>query len=144
MPRKIASRKKVKPSSAKARPMTPLAIFMKRGQSRPSSKEMVVPETAPTTKRMPVALLHRRASAYQVASRFHNPSPSAAQSNTGNPTPSAAKIIWNDSETANDARAAVRLSIGRFTPLASYASWYQNQRKVHPAIRKDSAGNAPE
>ncbi len=42
---------------------------MNRGQSSPNSNESAVPETAPTTKRMPAARLQRRARAYHVASR---------------------------------------------------------------------------
>ena len=45
---KIASRKNEKPSSAKASPKTSPNLAMNSGQSRPSSKERIVPVTTPT------------------------------------------------------------------------------------------------
>src|SRR5262245_32964211 len=44
-PRKMASRKNAKPSSAKGRPIIAPENCMKVGQSRPSSNERMVPET---------------------------------------------------------------------------------------------------
>ena len=58
----MASVKNAKPSSEKGRPMMEPACSMKVGQSRPSSKESTVPETAPTAKRIAVPLAQRRAS----------------------------------------------------------------------------------
>src|SRR5512133_556845 len=48
MPRKIASAKKAKPSMEKGMPMIAPANAMKRGHRSPSSKEITVPDTAPT------------------------------------------------------------------------------------------------
>ncbi len=92
-PRKIASKKKAKPSSANISPKMPDPNPMKRGQSSPNSKESAVPETAPTMNRMPAALLQRRARMYQVASRVRRPMPSAMQNMSGRPMPSAAKTM---------------------------------------------------
>jgi hypothetical protein len=62
MPRKIASTKKANPSSVNGRPMIEPAKAMKRGQSRPSSNDSTVPETAPTANRIAVPFAHRSAS----------------------------------------------------------------------------------
>src|SRR6185312_5515226 len=92
-PRKIASRKKQKPSNVNISPTMPDENAMKRDQSSPNSNERAVPDTAPTTKRMPAALLQRRARVYQVTSRVRKPIPSAIQNMRGSPMPIAAKII---------------------------------------------------
>ena len=59
---KIASRKKEKPSSAKASPKTSPNVAMKFGQSRPSSKLRIVPVTTPTAKSASMTFDQRRAS----------------------------------------------------------------------------------
>src|SRR5712691_4212735 len=82
-PRKIASRKNAKPSKAKAGPTTAPANLIQVGQSRPSSNESIVPDTAPIAKRMAEARAQRRVSA----------SHSAIHINNGSPTPNEAKII---------------------------------------------------
>jgi hypothetical protein len=64
----MASVKNAKPSSAKGRPTTSPKVRMKVGQSRPSSKESTVPETAPTAKRMLVPLAMRRDSSRHAGS----------------------------------------------------------------------------
>src|SRR6266496_3362864 len=58
-PRKIASVKKAKPSSEKGIPIIAPDFSIKAGQSRPSSNESTVPDTAPTAKRMAAPLDHR-------------------------------------------------------------------------------------
>ena len=68
MPRKIASVKKANPSSEKGMPMIGPANSMKPGQSRPSSNESTVPDTAPTANRIAVPLAQRLASSRQIAS----------------------------------------------------------------------------
>src|SRR5258708_18037180 len=72
---------------------------MNPGQSSPSSKLSTVPETAPTAKRMPNALLQRRASSFQSGSRFRSHSPSTTRSSSGRPTPMEAKTMWKPSDT---------------------------------------------
>jgi hypothetical protein len=59
MPRKIASVKKAKPSSAKGSPTASPNVPMKRGQRSPSSNDSTVPETAPTANRIPVPFASR-------------------------------------------------------------------------------------
>ena len=103
--------KNAKPSAVKGRPiMLPLKA-MKRGQSRPSSKERTVPETAPMAKRTPKALDQRRARSVQPGSRRHRPSPSAIAMSTGSPTPSTAKTMWKARDVPIVARANVTLSM---------------------------------
>ena len=56
MPRKIASVKNAKPSSANGSPITGPNVPMNAGHSSPSSNDSTVPDTAPTANRMPVPL----------------------------------------------------------------------------------------
>src|SRR5216683_4022592 len=106
----MASMKKANPSAEKGRPKMPPENAMKRGQRRPSSKDRTVPETAPTAKRIPNALDHRRASTIQASSRRHKARPSAIHMRRGSPTPRTAKTMWNPSEVPIVARARVVLS----------------------------------
>src|SRR5437773_11130034 len=94
-----ASRANGMPITAPHRPISP-------GQKRPSAKESTVPETAPTTTRIPTALAHRRHSDIHTASPVRFARYSANRSIAGRPTASAAKTMWNPSDTAICARAA--------------------------------------
>src|SRR6266850_2458539 len=102
--------KKANPSAENGRPKMPPENTMKRGQRRPSSKDRTVPETAPTAKRIPNALDHRRASTIHASSRRHRARPSATDMSSGMPTPSTAKTMWKPSEVPIVARARVTLS----------------------------------
>ena len=68
------------------------AIRLNPGHSSPSSKEMMVPETAPTANRIANALDHRRASARHVGSPLRRCMPSAMSIISGSPTPNTAKL----------------------------------------------------
>jgi hypothetical protein len=59
MPRKIASVKNANPSSANGGPITGPNVPMNAGQSRPSSNDSTVPETAPTANKIPVPFASR-------------------------------------------------------------------------------------
>ena len=61
MPTKIASMKKAKPSAENGTPITAPAWRMNSGQSRPSSNESVVPDTAPIAKSKSITRDHVRA-----------------------------------------------------------------------------------
>src|SRR4051794_28879027 len=119
MPRKIASRKKAKPSSANGRPMTPPAIRVKPGHSSPSSNEMIVPDTAPTAKRIANAFDQRRARASQTRSPVRRYRPSAISIISGRPTPKTAKLRWKASDVPIWARPAVRWLITMWSTAAS-------------------------
>jgi hypothetical protein len=93
IPRKIASMKKANPSSAKPTPMIGPANSMNRGQSRPSSNERTVPETAPTAKRMAVPLAHRFAKARYTSCLVRSQRHSATTIISGIAIPTAAKIM---------------------------------------------------
>src|SRR5713101_4269746 len=97
-PRKIASRKNAKPSKAKAGPTTAPANLIQVGQSRPSSNESMVPDTAPIAKRMADARAQRLVSAIHSGFLLRSASPSAIHISNGSPTPNEAKIIWNASD----------------------------------------------
>jgi hypothetical protein len=100
--------KNANPSSENGRPMIPPANAMKRGKSKPSSKLMIVPDTAPTAKRIANAFDQRSASARQTGSPVRRCIPSAITIISGNPTPSTANTRWNASEVPIWARPAVR------------------------------------
>src|ERR1700687_1761884 len=102
--------KKATPPAENGRPNMPPENAMNRGQSRPSSKDRTVPETAPTAKRMPNALDPRRASSIQASSRRQRASASATHMSSGSPTPRTAKTMWNPSEVPIVALARVALS----------------------------------
>ena len=101
----MASVKKAKPSSAKGSPTTSPNMPMNLGQSRPSSNESTVPETAPTAKRMDVPLAIRRASSRQPGSPVRRWRTSAITMKSGSATPAAANAMWNASERPIWARA---------------------------------------
>ena len=63
MAMKIASMKNEKPSRPKAKPNTSPNVAMNSGQSRPSSKDRIVPVTTPIANRMIIACYQRLASA---------------------------------------------------------------------------------
>jgi hypothetical protein len=88
------------------------ATSVKRGHSRPSSKEMIVPETAPTAKRIANAFDQRRARARQVGSPVRRWRPSAASIMTGRPTPRIAKVRWKARDVPICARPATRWFMG--------------------------------
>ena len=71
---------------------------MKRGQSRPSSNDSTVPDTAPTANRMLVPL----ASCFDEQQIFGIARPPVAESaitiSAGSATPAAANTMWNASE----------------------------------------------
>ncbi len=102
--------KKANPSAENGSPKIAPEKAMKRGQSRPSSKERVVPETAPTANRMPKAFDQRRDRVSQTPSCVLSHSPSATSIRSGMPTPSTANTMWKPSDVPIVARASVRLS----------------------------------
>src|SRR2546428_1120617 len=91
---------------------------MKPGQSRPSSNESAVPETAPIAKRSAVALAQVLANCRPRASPVRSQYPSAISIIAGSAIPTAAKTMWNPSETSICARAAVS---GSIAPPAGHA-----------------------
>src|ERR1700682_3888064 len=107
----MASMKKAKASAEKGRPIMLPLNPMKPGQSRPSSNDSAVPETAPTAKIRLKAFVHRRASAVQAWSCRRIPMASATDIKSGIPTPSTAKMMWNPSEVPMIARARTTLSM---------------------------------
>jgi hypothetical protein len=72
--------------------MIPPANDMKRGNSSPSSKLMIVPDTAPTANKIANALDQRRASARHTGSPVRRCMPSAISIISGRPTPSTANV----------------------------------------------------
>ena len=136
-PRNMASRKKANPSAEKGRPMMLPLKAMKPGQSRPSSKESTVPDTAPIANRMPKAEDQRRASAIQVPSRRHKPMPSAVAMSSGTPTPRTANTIWKPSDVPMLARARVALSNDsrlRATPHAAQSMMFISRAAATASI----------
>src|ERR1700726_1933836 len=103
--------KKAKASAEKGRPIMLPLNPMKPGQSRPSSKDSAVPETAPTAKIRLKAFVQGRASAVQAGSWRRIPRASATDINSGIPTPSTAKTMWNPSEVPMIARERTTLSM---------------------------------
>jgi hypothetical protein len=55
MPTKIASRKNANPSRVNGKPYTSPNVSISPGHSIPISNDRIVPETAPTAKRTPMA-----------------------------------------------------------------------------------------
>src|ERR1700694_2113303 len=102
--------KNANPSAENGRPKIAPEKAMNLGHSRPSSNASVVPETAPTAKRMPKAFDQRRASVSHEASCVLSHSPSATSLNRGIPTPSTAKTMGKPSDVPIVARASVTLS----------------------------------
>src|SRR5687767_1999305 len=108
MPRKMASRKKAKPSSENGRPKMGPAWAMNVGQRRPSSKDSTVPDTAPTAKRIAVPLAQRMASLRKTGFPVFSHMPSAMAIITGMVMPATEKRMWKASDIAICARAARR------------------------------------
>ena len=98
MPRKIASVKNAKPSSANGSPIDSPKRPMKRGHSRPSSNDSTVPDTAPTANRMLVPLASCFDSSRYSGSRVRRCCTSASTISAGSATPAAANTMWNASE----------------------------------------------
>src|SRR5437016_5501215 len=94
----MASMKNAKPSAEKGRPKMAPENAMNLGQSRPSSKESAVPETAPTANRMPNAFDHRCARLSQTSSLVFSHKPSATIISSGRPTPRTANTMWKPSD----------------------------------------------
>ena len=111
----MASMKNAKPSAEKGRPKMAPENAMNLGQSRPSSKESAVPETAPTANRMPNAFDHRCARLSQTSSLVFSHKPSATIS-SGRPTPRTANTMWKPSDVPIVARARVTLSMPLIAP----------------------------
>jgi hypothetical protein len=108
MPRKIASTKKAKPSSENGIPKMGPAKAMNVGQSRPSSKDRTVPETAPTAKSMAVPWAQVRARARLASSPRRIQRSSAMTMSSGIAMPTTENRMWNPSEIAICDRAARR------------------------------------
>ena len=85
--------KNAKPSAENGNPKIAPEKAMNRGHRRPSSNESVVPDTAPTAKRIPKALDQRRARLSQTSSLVRSHSPSATNISSGRPTPSTANAM---------------------------------------------------
>ena len=90
--------KKANPSSANGRPKTEPNSPISRGQSRPISKERIVPETAPTAKSTPATFAQVRARRIASASPWM-PRHSAMRISAGNPTPRQAKTMCQPSDS---------------------------------------------
>ena len=112
----MASMKNAKPSAEKGRPKMAPENAMNLGQSRPSSKESAVPETAPTANRMPNAFDHRCARLSQTSSLVFSHKPSATIISSGRPTPRTANTMWKPSDVPIVARARVTLSMPLIAP----------------------------
>ncbi len=97
--------KNAKPSSENGIPMIGPACSMKNGQSRPSSNESTVPDTAPTAKRIAVPFAHRFVSSSQIGSRVRSHAHSEITIISGSATPIAANTMWNASDIPICARA---------------------------------------
>src|SRR2546430_17419112 len=79
--------KNAKPSAENGNPKIAPEKAMNRGHRRPSSNESVVPDTAPTAKRIPKALDQRRARVGQTSSLLRSHIPSATHISRGTPKP---------------------------------------------------------
>src|SRR6266478_921855 len=101
----MASVKNAKPSSENGIPMIAPACSMNPGQSKPSSNESTVPETAPTANKMAVPFAHRLQRSRYTACFVRRYVPSAMAMSSGMPMPSAAKTMWKASDIAICERA---------------------------------------
>ena len=100
--------KNANPSSENGIPITGPANRMKVGQSRPSSNDSTVPDTAPMANRIAVPLAQRLARSRHSRSPVFRYRRSATTISTGMPMPTTAKMMWKPSETAICERAAKR------------------------------------
>src|SRR5512143_11898 len=108
MPRKMASVKNANPSSENGIPMIAPANRMNSGQSRPSSNDSTVPDTAPTAKRIAVPRAHRLARSRWMGSPERRQRRSATTMRTGIAIPTTAKTMWKASDIPIWTRAAAR------------------------------------
>src|SRR6185503_10336309 len=83
----------------KGMPMIGPANAMKVGQSRPSSNDRTVPETAPTAKRMAVPRAQRFARSRYSERRVRSHAISAATIMIGMVMPITAKMMWKPSDS---------------------------------------------
>ena len=101
----MASEKNANPSSEKGIPMIAPACSMKPGQSKPSSNESTVPETAPTANKMAVPFAHLLQRSRYTGCFVRRYIPSAMAISSGIPIPNAAKTMWKASDMAICERA---------------------------------------
>src|SRR6266446_10440816 len=117
----MASVKNANPPSENGVPMIAPACCMKAGQSKPSSNESTVPETAPTANKMAVPFAHRLQRSRYTGCFVLRYIPSARAMSSGIPIPKAAKTMWKDNERAICERAKrkslIPLQRGRFQVL---------------------------
>src|SRR6266404_3340523 len=117
----MASVKNAKPSSENGIPMIAPACSMKPGQSKPSSKERTVPETAPTANKMAVPFAHRLQRSRYTGCFVRRYIASAMPMSSGIPIPNAAKTMWKANDMAICERAKrkslIALQRGRFQVL---------------------------
>src|SRR2546422_11508575 len=139
----MASVKNAKPSSEKGIPMIAPACCMKPGQSKPSSNESTVPETAPTANKMAVPFAHRWQRSRYTGCFVRRYIPSAIAISSGIPIPKAAKTMWKARDMAICERAKRKSLIpsqrDRFQVLINYPSshWVQRPfRLIHGRIRR--------
>src|SRR3989442_6111060 len=99
--------KNAKPSAENGNPKIAPEKAMNRGHRRPSSNESVVPDTAPTAKRIPKALDQRRARLRQTSSLVPSHNPSATHISSRKPKPRNADTTWKTREEPNLAPATV-------------------------------------
>src|SRR5512135_1730608 len=104
----MASVKNAKPSSENGIPMIAPANRMNAGQSRPSSNDSTVPDTAPTAKRIAVPRAQRLARSRWMGSPERRQRRSATTMRTGIAIPTTAKTMWNASDIPIWTRAAAR------------------------------------
>src|SRR2546422_6919347 len=101
----MASVKNAKPSNENGIPMIAPACSMNPGQSKPSSNESTVPETAPTANKMAVPFAHRLQRSRYTVCFVRRYVASAMAMSSGIPMPNAAKTMWKASDIAICERA---------------------------------------
>src|SRR5882672_639553 len=130
----MASVKNAKPSKEKGIPMIAPACSMNPGQSKPSSNESTVPETAPPANKMAVPFAHRLQRLRYTGCFVRRYIPSAMAIISGIPIPNAAKTMWKASDIAICERAKRKSLIpsqrDRFQVLINYPSSYWIQRRI--------------
>src|SRR5437879_5799376 len=130
----MASVKNANPSSENGIPMIAPACSMKPGQSKPSSNESTVPETAPTANKMAVPFAHRLQRSRYTGCFVRRYIPSAMAMSSGIPIPNAANTMWKASDIAICERAKRKSLIpsqrDRFQLLINHPSSHWIQRRV--------------
>src|SRR5438128_802662 len=101
----MASVKNANPSSENGIPMIAPACSMKPGQSKPSSNESTVPETAPTANKIAVPFAHRLQRSRYTGRFVRRYIHSAMAMSSGIPIPKAAKTMWKANDMAICERA---------------------------------------